>query len=351
MGSSRDFKTSETEIVVEEIVAILAREGIVLLPTETVYGLFVRSGSPRARQRLFQLKRRPDSKAVAEYVRDVEDAERRFGPLPPQAVRLAEAFWPGPLTLVLRTEPSLGLRCARHPIFPRLLESVPEGIVGTSANITGEAPAHAIRDVAPALLDGVDAAIADDAAVLGRSSTVLGLPAGEPELPPSSRPVEWIRTGEVAPADVAPFLPPRITFVCTGNTCRSPMARAIATELWPSESLGDVVFHACGLSCAEGEPASDGALFAATELGLDLSAHRSQPATRVGLLGSDVVLVMTESHRRHILSVLPRLEPRVIVLGDPHGIPDPFGGSSDIYMECARSLKRSISRLIKEWMP
>ncbi len=351
MGQPIEFDTSQMQSIADAVARHLERDDVVLLPTETVYGLFVRSGSPRARERLFSLKGRPSSKAVAEYVADVEDAEQRFGPLPPQAIRLGNALWPGPLTLVVQGDPSLGLRCARHPLLEEVLARVPKGIVGTSANLTGEPAPGSVQCVSPGLLGGVDLAISDDAAVTGSASTVLGLRPGAPEIPPCSRPVEWVRSGAVTREDVAPLLLPRLTFVCTGNTCRSPMARAIAEEIWPEEALGAVDFRSCGLSCGEGEPASEGALGVAKKFGWDLSAHGSQPASPVDLLGSDVILVMTESHRRHILSALPRLAPRIFVLGAPEGIPDPFGGSSEVYEQCARSLKRSIGRLIKEWMP
>ncbi len=351
MAQPTKFDRSKSEHSADEIARVLESDGIVLLPTETVYGAFVRSGSQRARDRLFALKGRPTTRGVAEYVSDVEDAERRFGPLPAQAIRLAEAYWPGPLTLVVRTDPSLGLRCPRHPIFPEVLARVPEGVVGTSANLSGEPAPKSIQQIPTTFLDEVDFALADEAAVTGRASTVIGLDPRDSEVPPSLRPVEWLRPGDLTPEELAPLLHPRLTFVCTGNTCRSPMARAIASELWPVELLGTVDFRSCGLSCAEGEPASEGALAAARKFGWDLSDHHSQPALRAGLLGSDVILVMTESHRRHILSVLPRLAPRIIVLGGADGIPDPFGGSPEVYEDCARSLKRSLSRLIKEWVP
>ena len=72
----------------------------------------------------------------------------------------------------------------------------------------------------------------------------------------------------------------RLLFVCTGNTCRSPMAEAIARREAIARGLGDVEVASGGTSAWDGAPASDGALLVAMERGLDLSTHRSQQVTR-----------------------------------------------------------------------
>ena len=87
-----------------------------------------------------------------------------------------------------------------------------------------------------------------------------------------------------------------ILFVCTGNTCRSPMAAAIARHVAEERGLTDVVVESAGTGAYDGSTASDGALLVGMERGTDLSSHRSQPLTRALVDAADVVLVMSPQH-------------------------------------------------------
>ncbi|MHB1299177.1 MAG: arsenate reductase/protein-tyrosine-phosphatase family protein, partial [Gemmatimonadaceae bacterium] len=89
----------------------------------------------------------------------------------------------------------------------------------------------------------------------------------------------------------------RVLFVCTGNTCRSPMAESVATRMAAERALGDVTFSSAGTSAWDGAPASDGALLVAMERGLDLSQHRARMLSRELVAESDLILVMSPHHR------------------------------------------------------
>ena len=142
----------------------------------------------------------------------------------------------------------------------------------------------------------------------------------------------------------------RILLVCTGNTCRSPMAAgALARELAPEAARIEV--GSAGSAAWEGQPATELAIEIAARDGVDLSAHRSRRVTPALLRASDLVLVMERSHlgsvqalgadpsRSFVLSEWPTPgEPELV-------ISDPFGGSREAYEECWRRIRRHLKRV------
>lgn len=142
----------------------------------------------------------------------------------------------------------------------------------------------------------------------------------------------------------------RLLFVCTGNTCRSPLAEAIARREAIDRGLPDVEVASAGTSAWEGAPASDGALLVALERSLDLSAHRAQQLTRELVQGHDVVFAMGPHHveraealggegRTHLLTAF--------AAGSSTGraINDPFGGDLEQYRATLTELQKEIRRV------
>lgn len=141
-----------------------------------------------------------------------------------------------------------------------------------------------------------------------------------------------------------------ILFVCTGNICRSPMAEALFRH-----RIGDgTEWEACsaGIYAGEGTPASDNAVAAISELGIDLGDHRSQPLTAELVQRADLIVTMTAGHRFEILQDFPEVGNRVFLIKSfgtskvPADIPDPFGGSLDIYRKTRDEIDRALSDLI-----
>ena len=152
-----------------------------------------------------------------------------------------------------------------------------------------------------------------------------------------------------------------ITIVCTGNTCRSPMAERLLRHALeaPEYGLDGFSVMSAGVSAFSGDLASGNAVKALKKVGLDLSDHRSRPLTSQLLEVSDLVLTMTSGHKDIIQSTNPELELpihrfREWVVEGSKEVPDPFGGPLDIYVEIRDSLAEAIPSIIafiKETFP
>ncbi len=128
-----------------------------------------------------------------------------------------------------------------------------------------------------------------------------------------------------------------VLFVCSGNTCRSPMAEAIARVLLAERGTDRVDIASAGTGAATGMPATFEAQQAVAALGGDLSTHRSQPLTEALVADADRIFVMTERHRRAVLTLVADAP---VELLDPAGdVTDPIGQSQQVYDQTAALIK------------
>lgn len=136
----------------------------------------------------------------------------------------------------------------------------------------------------------------------------------------------------------------KVIFVCTGNTCRSPMAEIIANKLWN----GRAEALSCGFG-PSGLPISAGSLKALEKIGIEAGEHYSVAAKAEELLGCDLILTMSGSHKREILRALPQLTDRVYTLceyvGETGDIPDPYMMGQDEYDKCCGKIYECIKKI------
>lgn len=204
---------SEDAAGIAEAVDILRAGGLVALPTETVYGLGADARHDHAVARIFEAKGRPTFNPLIVHVKDVETA-RQFVEWSDTADRLASAFWPGPLTLVLPLKrgtglsplvtadlPTLAIRMPAHPLAQSLLHAFDGPIAAPSANPSGRisptTPAHVLAG-----LDGkIDAVLDGGPCDVGLESTIIGLSETPRLLRPGGLPAAPIEAALGAPLE------------------------------------------------------------------------------------------------------------------------------------------------------
>lgn len=142
-----------------------------------------------------------------------------------------------------------------------------------------------------------------------------------------------------------------LLMVCSGNTCRSPMAEAIIRKMWDASAIAARVWSR-GTSAAPGFPASPEAVTVMSSQGLDLGGHRSAPVSEADLVEADLVVTMTAAHKRALLDKFPLHRAKVrtldeVSLGAGGDVSDPIGGDRQAYERTAEVLARGLSVLAR----
>ena len=248
--------------------------------------------------------------------------------------KLVRRCWPGPVTLSFSLNGDLGLlselpaathqavtpnnrvrlRVPVHPAIQEILRRLPAPLVVAGETDVSTSPAAATAEEAAERFSPVAAMIvADGSCRYGEPSTVVGVSGNSWEL---------MAPGVVSEVMVGRLASEVILFVCTGNTCRSPMAESLFRKLLAQrlKCTQDQLFDrgclviSAGLAAVSGAPASSEAIDVMADIGVDLSQHSSQPLTERLLDQADRIYTMTRNHRDSILAIRTDLADRVEML-------------------------------------
>lgn len=349
--------------VVHRAVQALAEGCLVAFPTETVYALAASALSETAVAKLGKLCG-GDGQPLTLAIKSADEALDYAPCLGPLGRRLARRCWPGPVTLIVEdrhsdsvlrqlgsrvqqslvTDGHVGLRVPAHPTMLDVLRLLAGPVVFAGARRDGMADAVTAQEMLDAHPDAIDLVIDD-----GRSR--YGQPASTVKL--RDRAFEVLQVGVVSEQTIKRLASMIVLFVCTGNTCRSPMAEGLFRHLLAgklgckSHELDDrgAIVMSAGIAAMLGGRAAAEAIDALTPLGVDLTAHESQPLTEQLVRHADLILAMTRSHRQAILAEWPDAASRVKLLcRDEADVPDPVGGPAEQYERCLAQMKPELEK-------
>ena len=200
---------------------IICAGGLVAVPTETVYGLAGNGMDEKAVEKIYEVKGRPAIKPLSLMVASPEEIGRYAVDVPEAAKALAEKFWPGPLTIVLKANPdipeivraggdTIGLRCPDHALTLKALREAGVPFAAPSANLSGAPSPKAAGDVLKVFGGVIDAVIDGGACTLGRESTILDM---------SKKPYRVLRQGALPEESISDALVENMhIFGITGTT-------------------------------------------------------------------------------------------------------------------------------------
>jgi tRNA threonylcarbamoyl adenosine modification protein (Sua5/YciO/YrdC/YwlC family) len=349
---------SDPRDAVHRVVQALVEGKVVALPTETVYIAAASGLSDRAVQRLLSLRDGKLDGPATLAVRNADEVLDYVPELPRIGQRLARRCWPGPVTLqlpdahpesavhrlparvrgIVLPGREIRVRVPAHELALRALRLLAGPVVMIGARREADADAVTAQDVVSRLGNDIDVVLDDGRCKFAQRSSIVRV--GE-------RGFDVVRQGVFTEANLKRLASFMIVLVCTGNTCRSPMAEAllkkrIAERLGCKTSELDdrgVVVMSAGLSAPPGGRAAAEAIQTMQERGLDLSQHESQPLSERIVRFADAIITMTRSHRDAILEHFPDAEPRVHTISRGAGdVADPIGGPLDLYRRCAEQL-------------
>ena len=191
---------------IEQAAAILHEGGLVAIPTETVYGLGADGLNPEAVRRIFEAKGRPQDNPLILHIPDASWLERCCEEVPPLARTLAERFWPGPLTMILRRRAvvpdvttggldTVGMRCPAHPVTRAIIAQADVPVAAPSANLSGRPSCTTAADVQEDMSGKIDAIVDGGPCSVGVESTILDLTVTPPRLlRPGGLPLETLQS-------------------------------------------------------------------------------------------------------------------------------------------------------------
>jgi L-threonylcarbamoyladenylate synthase len=345
-------------------VEALSAGKLLILPTETVYGVAGLLTHPDAREALHDLRQTMITHNFTVHVARPQDAMQYLGDVNDYGRRLMRKLWPGPVGLIYQVPANrrqevvqklvlteldlydgdaITLRCPDHRVFFDLVSQIdkPVALISPPGGPCRQA------DFPPEVLAQVEMVFDAGETPFSKPSTLLRVKEDSYEV---------VRAGVYDQRIIDRLLKTTVLFVCSGNTCRSSMAEALAKQYFasklnvPSSDLErqGITIMSGGTQALHGVRAAAQAVEALSDMGIDLSEHRSRPVTVEMIHQADVVYAMSRNHARAVVSLVPSAADKTFPLDPENDIEDPIGGDISLYTQVAEQLKTLIERRMPE---
>ena len=353
---------------IKEAAAMVDAGALVAFPTETVYGIACRVRSDSL-SKLDRLKGRGAGKRYTLHISQQSEIRKYVPTIGLKAQKLIRTAWPGPLTIVfelddqdkreqrdnldaeafrsLYGDDSIGIRCPDNPIASMLLQETQNPVVAPSANVTGQEAAVAGEQVLEQFSGRIELLLDGGPCKYKKNSTVAKV---------GTKGLEILRAGVYSQAELEALATIQFLFVCTGNTCRSPMAEGIFRKYLAEklecrvddlDRMGYKVVSAGVLDMA-GAAASTGAIAACAAKQIDIRAHTSTKLSRQLIEESDFVFAMEQIHCETVGALSPEATDKCLLLAQDHEVPDPIGQPQELFDSCADMIEEAIKKRIDE---